>query len=486
MPSFSCPNCQKVLKSSNPIAPGKKIKCPSCTKIFVMPEADEETTAISAKKPSLPPRKPVPAESAALAKKRRPVPDDDEEAAEQTSRKAKAADEEAEDQEEEEEEAPKKSKKKKKAGSRKGLLIGLGAGGGVLILVLILGFVWPGFFVSSGPTVTKAPLKKPGPVKVAAAPVQEAVDIYSFIPNNCEFVAGANFAGGLNFAQKLGLLMQMGGASPEEIKVYNDLNRAFIAGSIPSPSESGPKNIVEGFVLKAPVDDKKIVAALKAEPPQTVQGKTLHKFSNPSEPGPQFLWIGNDQTFLTSPMSDSEFAKILETPSKLPPEFEPHVSALKDKTFWGALNLQALVKKGLFDLKDLAKIPGGEDIAPAVSNAKLATFFVETDKKFHVQLDLHCANDQDAGQLEAFAQKGWDEMVKPQLESAGGMLALAGFAGEPAKALLDDVGNAFKIQKQGAIVTASITFSEASFNAVKDFANPPKGKIPPKAKPMKK
>ncbi len=54
MPNFSCPNCQKVLKSSNPIAPGKKIRCPKCTKIFVMPESDEE--AITATKPSAGPQ----------------------------------------------------------------------------------------------------------------------------------------------------------------------------------------------------------------------------------------------------------------------------------------------------------------------------------------------------------------------------------------------------------------------------------------------
>jgi pterin-4a-carbinolamine dehydratase/phage FluMu protein Com len=40
--SIKCTRCGAVLKSSNPIAPGKKVKCPKCTKTFVVEAADED------------------------------------------------------------------------------------------------------------------------------------------------------------------------------------------------------------------------------------------------------------------------------------------------------------------------------------------------------------------------------------------------------------------------------------------------------------
>ncbi len=44
--SIKCTNCGAVLKAANPIAPGKKVKCPKCTKLFVVePEEEEEPEA---------------------------------------------------------------------------------------------------------------------------------------------------------------------------------------------------------------------------------------------------------------------------------------------------------------------------------------------------------------------------------------------------------------------------------------------------------
>src|SRR5262245_23738752 len=40
--NFSCPECGKQLRSANPIAPGKKVKCPSCAVLFE-PAAEAET-----------------------------------------------------------------------------------------------------------------------------------------------------------------------------------------------------------------------------------------------------------------------------------------------------------------------------------------------------------------------------------------------------------------------------------------------------------
>ena len=53
--TFSCPECDKVLKSAKPIPAGKKIKCPTCAAVFPMPAQDDEelSTKVSTKPRSL-------------------------------------------------------------------------------------------------------------------------------------------------------------------------------------------------------------------------------------------------------------------------------------------------------------------------------------------------------------------------------------------------------------------------------------------------
>jgi len=42
MAAIKCTNCGAVLKTKDPIAPGKKVKCPKCAQPFVVPEEEEE------------------------------------------------------------------------------------------------------------------------------------------------------------------------------------------------------------------------------------------------------------------------------------------------------------------------------------------------------------------------------------------------------------------------------------------------------------
>lgn len=450
-----------------------------------MPAADEE--AITAKKPVAPARKPAPAApagNAAQAKKRRPDPDEDEEAPRHTSKKVKARAEEDDEDQDEEDLSIKKKKKKKKAGSKKGMLIALGAGGGVLLLVVFLGFIWPGFFVSSdGGKVAKAPPKKFTPQKVSA-PVQEAVDIFTMFPENSEFVLGGN-----GNPQRLGPVLQMSGLNPAQVKLFSQQGHVFMAGSIPAAGAPGPMNIVQSFGSSIPLEAQKIKEAFQAEPPQEVQGRSIYKFKSPGDPQQKYYTLPNDQALIVSSTSEADFIKVLEGKGKLPADLQAQVAGLKNATLWGAVNLQALFQKKLFDLNDLTKIPGGMEILPAVSNAKLASFFVLFNKQFQLQLNLFCANDQDAAVVETFAQKAFEEMVKPQLASIGPTLSLIGVGADPVKALIDDLSNAVQIQKQGSVVVASITFSENSFKLVKDSMSQAPiapGKAPNKAKDNKK
>ena len=45
MASIKCTKCGAVLKTQNPIAPGKKVKCPKCTETFVVEAEEEEKPA---------------------------------------------------------------------------------------------------------------------------------------------------------------------------------------------------------------------------------------------------------------------------------------------------------------------------------------------------------------------------------------------------------------------------------------------------------
>src|SRR5262249_36412610 len=142
---FTCPDCQSVLRTGAAIAPGKKIKCPKCGSIFVMPEGDE-----------------TPAPSAAISERRRAAPPADDQggngngsATPARQRRAVVTDDEDEDEDEDLDEPrpKKKKKKKKKGGANTGLLIGLGVGALVLLLLVggVTAFVWPGFLVAKGP-----------------------------------------------------------------------------------------------------------------------------------------------------------------------------------------------------------------------------------------------------------------------------------------------------------------------------------------------
>jgi len=75
MPKYQCPECAAVLRRENPVAPGKKIRCPKCETVFVAePIRDEAPAGDNVKKK---PRPETKAEAKPLPKK--PVDDDEDE-----------------------------------------------------------------------------------------------------------------------------------------------------------------------------------------------------------------------------------------------------------------------------------------------------------------------------------------------------------------------------------------------------------------------
>jgi phage FluMu protein Com len=109
--SIKCTHCGAVMKTANPIAPGKKVKCPKCAQPFVVQAEEEE-------------RKPVAEEEAAAEQDETGDGDldfGDKPKTKKASKKA-ADDDDADD-----------GKKKKPAKKGKGMLIGLLIGGALLL-----------------------------------------------------------------------------------------------------------------------------------------------------------------------------------------------------------------------------------------------------------------------------------------------------------------------------------------------------------------
>lgn len=135
---FTCSSCSKALRVNNALA-GKRIKCPACSQVQLVPEAVEEVAE------GLPPRKAVAKPQAVIAappaKKRDLVQDDER------PRKKRQVDDD-DTQNEDEDFAPRKKKKKKRKKAAASPLLSwpiLAAGGGligvaaiVLVVVLVL------------------------------------------------------------------------------------------------------------------------------------------------------------------------------------------------------------------------------------------------------------------------------------------------------------------------------------------------------------
>lgn len=192
--SVTCPQCSAVLKSTRPIPPGFKLKCPKCQQPFVSPKPEEDDEVVEPefedaavqngqtrketaldRDTNLDDEPPPAAETddedldeldeldeadddddppakkrarrarddddvedddldddEARPRKRRPARDDDDDDDEPRARKDKRSRD--EDDEDADRPRKKKSKKKKKSKSNVGLFIGLAAGGGLLVI----------------------------------------------------------------------------------------------------------------------------------------------------------------------------------------------------------------------------------------------------------------------------------------------------------------------------------------------------------------
>jgi hypothetical protein len=219
--TITCPNCDTALRSATAFPVGKKVKCPKCATIFVVPGGDEEAAdgVRSRVRPAAPGRKAPPrddpddapdADEEVVVRrrpgKRRPADEEDEEeqvTARKPARRPRAAEEDedfddeddrprrrrgrGEDEDEEEDDRPRRRKKAQK-GRGKSLVLILSIGGGVLLLGLFaLGaWVWPGFLKSGG--------SSGGPAVPAGATFTDGKDMLVFLPTSSKKVMGVDIA----------------------------------------------------------------------------------------------------------------------------------------------------------------------------------------------------------------------------------------------------------------------------------------------------
>src|SRR5438045_1605084 len=118
--AVACPSCHARLKVGDQFA-GRKVRCPKCSGVIPVSE-DEEETGVTAKAGAASGLNGVGAAGAAKSRSR--LPDDEEP---RVRKKTRPVD----DEEDLDEDRPRKKKKKQKSN---GMLIGLLAGGGLLLI----------------------------------------------------------------------------------------------------------------------------------------------------------------------------------------------------------------------------------------------------------------------------------------------------------------------------------------------------------------
>lgn len=75
---LTCPECDATLNPSKPPAPGKKVRCPRCKEIFVVPEPDAESRGKSRTQAKAQPKKKTVPTKPKPEKKKRPMDDEDD------------------------------------------------------------------------------------------------------------------------------------------------------------------------------------------------------------------------------------------------------------------------------------------------------------------------------------------------------------------------------------------------------------------------
>ena len=337
--SFTCPECDAVLRTSNHIPAGKKIKCPKCSTVFVALEEEGEVRASIQERPR---------PAGAVPRKRPPLDDEDELPPARSLRKGPpplADDDDLRDEEEDRPLRKKKGKKKlKKAQSGGGLKVALIAGSVLLVLLggfAVAAWVWPGFLKSGANKGTG------NEELIAYAPAESnyvfGADLGALMDDPA---LGAGVGPGLSgFQQSVDLLRRIKENTGLEVK---DLLGKTVIAFKEGKGNSGLDEPVVAIRTRKAFDQSKMAKSFTNSSSKRHEGHTYYTVAeNLAPPGAGLpgqsvglttLFMPSDQIVIVSNMTEDRFKTVVASDggkSRLTGHLESLYPRVKDGQVWG-------------------------------------------------------------------------------------------------------------------------------------------------------
>jgi hypothetical protein len=373
------------------------------------------------------------------------------------------------------------ARSRRRGKSKAGLWIGIGGGVGAFLLVfLLMGFVWPAFFLSKRGSAAHA-------------------DLLAYLPANSMAALGVDLStqqqnpGIQKLPEMLRNLPQ--GPPPEVGDLLVDLlkngDRLVVGGKF----DDAIPSVVIVYRGRAPYDAEKIRKACQTGKTKTVAGKTCYLMNDGAGPG-ALIALADDKTIVLATQNlEGDFARAVANPKPvLSAELMSQISEVDRSTAWGVLLNEGKIKSALQQMKpqQLAKAPGA-DFAAAVAplqNARGFCFWVEQkagEKGGKFSLGVTCASGGDADTIQTKVADFWNKGGKMMLGMVRGFAAQVPAVG----GLFDDVDKSFAVKRKGSLAYATIEISNQTAQALEQQqqqllagAFNPRGNQPPFNPPM--
>lgn len=322
-------------------------------------------------------------------------------------------------------------------------------GGLLIILTLVGGFVWPGFFLgkrADGPQ---------GGGDGTQAKDERFETLMSFAPAESCFVGGINVAAALKMPGMQRFLKEMKAnmgkeGPPEELyALINDVDRVVISGGQQGKT---PFFVVSVSFLKPHAKELRLLAEKFK-----MKSKENDTFDLTSPVGETMrLVILDDHVCAIGSMDKSKdsIGQLMDkrkTKPQLTANLEDRVRQVQNNLLWAVAANQGVIQEKLQEFKP-ADFPGPESLLTALKQAKMASVVYDLlpSKESSLEVTLNCAQNGDAEQVKNFLNK-----YRPKLDDLKKSLAMV----PPMKDLLpiiDDVSKTLKIDQNGPRIAAQV------------------------------
>jgi hypothetical protein len=305
--TFSCPDCDAVLKLKSPLPPGKKIKCPKCNSIFGTPtNGDRASTAVRPKAEKLPVgRHHAVEEDEEVPRSRRARVEEDEEMPVRSRRSRFEEDEEDED----DRPSRRSSRKRRKRQGSKVLLLSLLVGGAVLLLggFAFTAFLWPGFLLSrdvNRGTGNEEPL--------------------AFVPSDSNVIVGMDIGSLMQNTKVAGAIEQFFNdvaannnafrdAKKETGLEFKDLfDHTILAMKAPKGNMNADPMVTIIAKSRVPFDQTKMRRSMKVDTRLTHKGKVYFRLKADGKNGATTAYMASDQIVILTNGPDSHMQSLIE------------------------------------------------------------------------------------------------------------------------------------------------------------------------------